>query len=93
MKEYNEVKRAVEEALIGLIRTVYENLKEDEAENLLMELSLSLFTATLDFSLPVNDFLYDAQMKSIDYQITLKNNLIEAKDNYDKGDMNEFDTL
>lgn len=93
MKEYNEVKRAAEAALRGLIRTVYENLKEDEAENLLMELSLSLFTATLDFSLPVNDFLYDAQMKSIDYQITLKNKLIEAKADYDKGDINGSDTF
>lgn len=93
MKNYDEVKRAAEAALRGLIRTIYENLKDDEADNLCLELSLTLFTTTLDFSLPVDKFLEEAQIKSIDYQITLKNQLIEAKINFDKGDINEADTF
>jgi len=93
MKNYDEVKRAAEAALRGLIRTIYGNLKDEEADKLCLELSLTLFTATLDFSLPVNDFLYAAQMLSIEYQINLKEALIEAKADYDKGDINEADTF
>lgn len=92
-KNYDDVKRAAEAALRGLIRTIYENLNDEEGDKLCMELSLTLFTATLDFSLPVNDFLYAAQMKSIEYQINLKESLIEAKADYDKGDINEADTF
>lgn len=47
-------KRAADAALRGLIRTIYENLNDEEGDKLCLELSLTLFTATLDFSLPVD---------------------------------------
>jgi hypothetical protein len=93
MKEYKEVKRAAEAALRGLMRTIYENLEEEEADSLCLELSLSLFTATLDFSLPATKFFEEAQIKSIDYQLNLSDSLYEAKAAFDKGDINEADTI
>lgn len=93
MKNYDDVKRAAEAALRGLIRTIYGNLKDEEGDKLCLELSLSLFTATLDFSLPVDKFYHEAQIKSIEYQLNLKDTLIEAKADYDKGDINEADTF
>lgn len=93
MKNYDEVKRAAEAALRGLIRTIYENLEDEEADKLCMELSLTLFTTTLDFGLPVDKFYHEAQIKSIEYQLNLKDNLIAAKADYDKGDINEGDTF
>lgn len=89
MKKYDDVKRAAEAALRGLIRTVYSNLDEDDADKLCMELSLSLFSSTIDFSLPVNKFLEEAELKSINYQLTLRDSLCKAKADFDKGDINE----
>lgn len=89
MKEYNDVKRAAAAALRGLIRTIYSNLDEDDAEKLCMELSLSLFSSTLDFSLPVNKFFEEAQSKSINYQLILRDSLCKAKADFDKGNINE----
>lgn len=89
MKEYEDVKRAAEAALRGLIRTLYSNLDEEDADKLCMELSLSLFSSTLNFSLPVNKFFEEAQIKSIEYQINLKERLCKAKAAFDKGEINE----
>ena len=89
MKEYNDVKRAADAALRGLIRTIYSNLDEDDANKLCMELSLSLFSSTLDISLPVNKFFEELQSKSINYQLILIDSLIKAKVDFDKGEIDE----
>lgn len=93
MNKNYDVKRAADAALRGLIRTIYENLNDEEGDKLCLELSLTLFTATLDFSLPVDKFYHEAQIKNIEYQLTLKDILIEVKADYDKGDINEADTF
>lgn len=89
MKEYKDVKRAADAALRGLIRTIYSNLDEDDANKLCMELSLSLFSSTLDISLPVNKFFEELQSKSINYQLILIDSLIKAKVDFDKGEIDE----
>ena len=89
MKKYKEVKRAAEAALRGLIRTIYSNLDEEDADKLCLELSLSLFSSTLDFSLPKNKFIEEAQSKSINYQLVLMDSLFKAKADFDKGDIND----
>ena len=93
MKEYKDIKRAAEAALRGLTRTIYENLEDEESSKLCLELSLELFTATLDFSLPVAKFFEEAQLKSINYQLNLRDSLCEAKEAYDKGDIDAADTF
>lgn len=93
MKEYKDVKRAAEAALRGLIRTVYQNLDSKEADNLCIELSMSLVTATLDFD-EEHDILADhlATLMS-SYMICIGDTVMKYKANYDKGETNEADTI
>ena len=72
MKNYDDVKRAAEAALRGLMRTIYSNLDDKEADNLILELSMSMFTVTINFDLPFNEFQKEVNDKNIEYKRTEK---------------------
>lgn len=89
MKEYKDVKRAAEAALRGLIRSIYENLEEEEADKLCLEMSMSLFNTTIDYSLPFDLFMIKYDEKFKHYTIALTKQTYFAKSDYDMGLLNE----
>ena len=87
MKNYDEVKRAAEAALKGLIRTIDSNLNDEDCERLLIELSMTLFTASVNFDLPADEFMLKLSIKQCDYIFTVGEKIVEVKAAIDeKGD-------
>jgi len=94
-KNYNDVKRAAEAALKGLCRTIADNLDQEEANKLFIELSMSLFTASLDFNLPFDKFAADLAHKQAAYTVQIAETVVEYKHARDvgKGDNYDFEEI
>ena len=91
MKEYNDVKRAAEAALRGLCRTIVDNLSAEDANKLFIELSMSLFTALLDFSLPFEKFTNELACKQATYTLNIAESSISCKRAIDTGEGDDYD--
>lgn len=85
-KNYNDVKRAAEAALKGLCTAIKVNLKDAEAEQLFLELSMSLFTTSLDFSLPFDEFTADLAHKQTEYTLQVGGTAVKYKRCIDAGE-------
>lgn len=91
MKNYKDVKRAAEAALRGLCRTIADNLTQEEANKLYIELSLSLFTASLDFALPFDKFAADLAHKQATYTMCVLDTAVGYKHALDAGEGDDYD--
>lgn len=89
-KKYDDVKRAAEANIRGLCRAINSNLNEEESEQLFIELSMSLFTASLDFSLPYERFTLELAHKQASYTLCVAETTIKCKKAIDAGD--DYDT-
>ena len=89
MKKYDDVKRAADAALRGLVRTIYSNLSEEDSEKLCLELSMSLFSSTIDFSEPIEELIPKLAAKTTNYMMCLNDAIINAKSDVDKGAVDE----
>ena len=91
MKEYKDIKRAAEAALRGLCRTIADNLSEEDANHLFIELSMSLFTASLDFNLPFEEFAHDLAHKQAAYTLHIAETSVGYKRAIDAGEGDDYD--
>ena len=91
-KKYDDVKRAAEAAVKGLMRTIYSNLDNEDAETLLLELSMSFFTSTVNFNLPMDKFEKELNNKNINYQLNLLKTITSVKIKIDEG-KDDFETI
>ena len=91
MKEYKEVKRTAEAALRGLCRTIADNLNEEDADHLFIELSMSLFTASLNFNLPFDEFAADLAHKQAAYTFHIAESSVRYKKAIDAGEGDNYD--
>ena len=91
MKKYDDVKRAAEAALRGLCRTIVDNLSQEDADHLFIELSMSLFSASLDFELPFNEFAGELAHKQTVFIFEVAKTIIEYKHAVDAGEGNDYD--
>ena len=86
MKEYKDVKRAAEANIRGLCRAIKSNLNENEAEKLFIELSMSLFTASLNFDLPVDKFAANLSYKQAGFITQISEEVAAIKWSIDNGE-------
>lgn len=93
MKNYNDVKTAAEAALRGLMKTIYSNLDEKEADKLVLELSMSMYTRTINFDLPLDQFQKEVNKQNLNYQLTLMDVITSTKIKIDAGGYNDFKTI
>lgn len=93
MKNYNDVKRAAEAALRGLMKTIYSNLDEKEADKLVLELSMSMYTTTINFDLPLDQFQKEVNKQNLNYQLILMDVITSTKIKIDAGGYNDFKTI
>ena len=93
MKEYKKVKRAAEAATKGMVRAIYDSLDSKEADNLCIELSMSLVTATLDFNEEYDTLASHLAELMASYMHCICVTVMKYKDDYDKGKTNEADTI
>lgn len=91
MKEYKDIKRAAEAALRGLCSTIADNLTQEEANKLFIELSMSLFTASLDFALPFDKFAADLAHKQAAYTLHIAETAVGYKHAIDAGEGDDYD--
>ena len=92
-KNYDDVKRAAEAALKGLCRTIISNLDEKDAEKLLIELSMSLFTASIDFTVPFDKFAAELAHKQANYTFQIAETAVSYKHAIDNGEDYEAEDL
>ena len=92
-KNYTDVKRAAEAALRGLCRTIISNLDEKDAEKLLIELSMSLFTASIDFEMPFDKFAAELSHKQAQYTLHVLDAAVSYKKAIDAGEDYEAEDL
>lgn len=85
-KNYDDVKRAAEANIRGLCRAIKSNLNEEETEKLFIELSMSLFTASVDFSLPFEKFAAELAHKQVMYTMQIAEILVDLKHSIDAGE-------
>ena len=90
-KKYADVKRAAEAALRGLCRTIADNLSQEDADHLFIELSMSLFTASLDFELPFEKFAHDLAHKQAAFTLNVAENVVKYKHALDAGEGDNYD--
>ena len=91
MKEYKDVKRASEAALGGLSRTIVDNLSQEDADQLFIELSMSLFIASLDFELPFEKFASELAHKQTVFTFEVAKNVINLKHAIDAVEGKDYD--
>lgn len=89
-KKYDDVKRAAEAALKGLIK---ENLKDEEVDQLLIELSMSLFAASFDFNLPYDKFAAELSHRLVLYTIEFTNTIVDLKCALDAGEDDDSEEI
>lgn len=91
MKKYDDIKRAAEAALRGLCRTIADNLSQEDADHLFIELSMSLFTASLDFELPFEKFAPDVAHKQAVFTLNVAKTVTKYKHAIDAGEGDDYD--
>lgn len=85
-KKYNDVKKAAEANIWGLCRAIKNNLDTKEVNKLFMELSMTLFTASLDFNLPLDKFISDLSDKQSRFLVQVSDNVTILKQHIDNGE-------
>lgn len=85
-KNYDDVKRAAEANIRGLCRAIKSNLNQKEAEKLFIELSMSLFTASLNFDLPVEEFSTRLSHRLTGFMFQITEETAVIKRSVDKGE-------
>lgn len=85
-KNYDDVKRASEANIRGLCRAIKSNLNAEETETLFIELSMSLFTASLNFNLPIDKFAADLSHKGVNFLSQISAECVAIKKSIDKGE-------
>lgn len=86
MKSYDDVKKASDEAIAGLIEVISNSLSEEDADRLLKELAMSLFTSTLDFDLPIDEFVEELNRMNFIFQQCMLKSIMDVKIKIDEGD-------
>ena len=90
-KNYDDVKKPAEATLRGLCRAIADNLTQEEANKLFIELSMSLFTASLDFNLPFDKFAADLAHKQASYTLCVAETAVGYKHAIDAGGGEDYD--
>lgn len=85
-KKYEDVKRAAEANIRGLCRAIRNNLDTKEVNHLFMELSMTLFTASLDFNLPLDVFISDLSDKQSRFLVSTSDAVSKLKFQIDNGE-------
>ena len=90
-KKYEDGKKPAEATLRGLCRAIADNLTQEEANKLFIELSMSLFTASLDFDLPFDKFAADLSHKQASYTMCVLDTVVGYKHAIDAGEGDDYD--
>lgn len=92
-KKYDDVKRAAEANIRGLCKAIRNNLDEKEADQLFIELSMSLFAASIDFELPFDKFAADLAHKQAIYTMEFAETVVGVKHAIDEGDDHDTEEI
>ena len=79
MKSKENVKKASEEALEDLLRTIEGNLNEKDAKELYYELAATCFTFALDFDQETDKVLVEADIELVYFNRMILRAIIEYK--------------
>lgn len=87
MKNYEDVKKVSEETIYGIAKTIRGVLDEEESDKLYMELAMILFTLTLDFSLPEEEFVEELNRVNVNFALNIIGHVMDVKEAVDKGEL------
>ena len=87
MKSYDDVKKASEEAIYELAKTIRGVLSEEESDRLYMELAMTLFVLTLDFDLSEEDFVNELNNTNVNFALNIIDHTMKLKKAIDKGEI------